>query len=145
MVPLEQQDYTKFMYLLIKLLKSLVLTSNNVAGMHMLTHNVICFTGNLPVIIEDPISKLIGLGSNFTNASLTCEANGTSGYSWERQSGSITSDAIGVNTNTLTLINLRLEDAGKYRCVATNGSGSTQSDYATLTIKGMQVMVRIAH
>ena len=94
-------------------------------------------TGNPPVIKENPISKFVGLGSNFTNTSLTCEADGASNYSWERQSGSIPSDAIGVNTNTLTLINLRLDDAGKYRCIATNGSGSTQSDYATLTIKGM--------
>ena len=99
---------------------------------------------NTPVITENPISKFVGLGSNFTNASLTCEAEGTSGYSWERQSGSVPSDAIGVNTNTLTLINLRLEDAGKYRCVATNGSGSTQSDYAALTIKGIQVIIEVA-
>ena len=93
--------------------------------------------GNLPFVTENPISKFVGLGSNFTNASLTCESDGASGYSWERQSGSIPSNAIGVNTNALTLINLRLEDADKYRCVATNGSGSTQSDYATLTIKGI--------
>ena len=100
--------------------------------------------GNPPVIIENPITKFVGLGSNFTNASLTCEADGASGYSWERQSGSIPSDAIGLNTNTLTLTNLRLEDAGKYRCVVTNGSGSTQSDYATLIIKGIQVIIEVA-
>ena len=95
------------------------------------------FVGNLPNITEHPISKFVGLGSNFTNASLTCKAGGAIAYSWERQDDSIPSDAIGENTNTLTLINIQLEDAGKYRCVATNDSGSTQSDYATLTIKGI--------
>ena len=98
-------------------------------------------TGNPPVITESPISKFVGLESNFTNTSLTCKAEGASEYSWERQSGSVPSDAIGLNTNTLTLINLRLEDAGKYRCVATNGSGNIQSDYATLTIKGTYVLM----
>ena len=77
--------------------------------------------------------------SNFTNVSLTCKADGASSYSWERQRNDIPSNAIGVNTNTLTLINLQLKDAGEYRCIATNNSGSTQSDYATLTIKGTYV------
>jgi len=41
-----------------------------------------------------------------------------------------------VNTNTLTIINLTPEDAGNYRCVATNASGSSPSNYATLTVNG---------
>ena len=76
----------------------------------------------------------IQLFTNFTNHTLTCEADGASSYNWERQNDAIPSDSTGVNTNTLTLINLRPEDAGNYRCMATNASGSSASDYATITI-----------
>lgn len=97
-----------------------------------------CFSllGNLPRFIKHPTSKVVGLKNNFTNISLTCEADEASVYRWERQYDSIPSGAIGVNTNTLTLINLQLKDAGQYRCVATNSSGSTESDYAVLILRG---------
>ena len=79
---------------------------------------------------------VIQLYSNFTNHTLTCEAYGASSYNWERQNDDIPSDSTGVNTNTLTLINLQPEDTGNYRCVATNASGSSFSNYANLTING---------
>ena len=63
---------------------------------------------------------------------LSCEANGASSYSWERLNGYIQSSATGVNTNVLTINNLQSDDLDKYRCVATNGSGSDVSDYAEL-------------
>ena len=89
-----------------------------------------------PVILVEPISTTVELFTNFTNHTLTCEASGASSYSWERQNDVMPSDSTGVNTNTLTLINLQPEDAGNYRCVATNASGSTPSDYANLIING---------
>ena len=79
--------------------------------------------------------------NNFTNVSLTCEADGASSYKWERQHGSIPSSAIGVNTSNLTIVNLQLKDAGYYRCVAINGSGSTESEYAKLTLTGIIIQL----
>jgi len=78
----------------------------------------------------------VTLFNDTTSVSLTCEADGTTFYSWERQNGNIPSGATGVNTNTLTFINLTLQDAGNYRCIATNASGSSESNYGRLTVNG---------
>ena len=90
--------------------------------------------------------------NNITNTSLTCLADGlsmenlerrcdgvsyTPSYSWERLLyGVISSSAIGTNNKSLNLINLKTQDRGYYRCKATNGSGSSVSQYGLLTISG---------
>ena len=94
------------------------------------------FTVTLPEIVTDPMDDTIMLVTNNFNYSLTCEAFGAVSYDWERQSGSIPPNTAGINTSTLTFINLTPQDAGSYRCVATNPSGSSVSSYAQLTIQG---------
>ena len=88
------------------------------------------------MITKHPISASIKLENNSTNISLTCKADGAFFYYWLRKHGSIPSNAIGVNANVLTLINLQLRDSGYYQCVAINSSGSTKSKYAKLTFTG---------
>ena len=87
------------------------------------------------------MGTIIRLMNNYTNMSLTCEADGASSYNWERQNGIIPSDSTGVNTNILTLINLQPEDAGSYRCVASNSSGSSESNYAEIIISSKHVCI----
>jgi len=96
----------------------------------------IILLGVPPVITTHPMDTTVTLVNDTTNVSLTCEADRATSYNWEREGGNIPSSATGVNTNTLTIINLTPQDAGNYRCVATNDSGRSESNYATLTING---------
>ena len=75
------------------------------------------------------------LSGESVNISLTCMANETSSYYWERQNGNIPFTSIGSHTNTLTLIDVQPEDAGNYRCIAFVYSQSF-SNYAIVNVDG---------
>ena len=55
---------------------------------------------------------------------------------WQKDGVNLVDDAhfSGVNTETLTLADARLADAGQYRCVAINAQGQAMSQPATLTV-----------
>ena len=65
-------------------------------------------------------------------------AEGASSYYWERKDGGIPTSALGINTNTLTLVSVIPPYEGQYRCVAVNQYGRTFSNYAILTVKGKE-------
>ena len=92
------------------------------------------FLGIIPHLTKHPVDMKINLVDDNTNVALICEADGAWSYKWEKKDGIIPSDSTGINTNSLILINVQPEDAGNYRCVAINGSGSSLSDYAELVI-----------
>ena len=93
-------------------------------------------TETKPRITTHPSSRAVSMSSAFDQLSLTCEAIGATYYYWERQDVSIPSGATGVNTNTLTIVNLTPEDAGNYRCVVSNDSEVDYSNYAKITVIG---------
>jgi len=98
------------------------------------------FVLGLPSTISQPtispIRQVIHLTTSNLIISLRCEANAELSYTWERQDGSIPSSVTGLNTNTLTFVNLQVEDAGQYRCVITGACGTSFSEYATIEIFG---------
>ena len=95
-----------------------------------------------PSIITHPLNKTVHVFlrqyGKSVNLTLTCMANETSSYYWQKKNGKIPSTSIGVRTNTLTLIDVQPKDAGNYRCVAFVCSicSVSFSNYATVTIIG---------
>jgi len=59
------------------------------------------------------------------DVALTCEADRAKLYEWQRLDDDIPPSATGVNTTTLTLVDLQSQDAGNYRCMATNESNNS--------------------
>ena len=96
------------------------------------------FAVTTPHIIHDPESQTIELSINNYNFSLYCEAEGALSYYWRIQLYlvSMPLNIIGVNTTNLTLINVQPGYAGRYQCVASNASGSSNSTPANIVIHG---------
>ena len=86
----------------------------------------------------------VQLDSNDFSVSLSCKANGATSYYWEKQNNNIPSNATGGNTNVLIIHYLQPDDAGNYRCVATNAFGSTFSQYATLVVNSKIVFYHMS-
>ena len=64
-------------------------------------------------------------------------------YVWEKRNDNLPSRAQGVHSSTLTIINLKPEDSGEYRCVVSNSTGRIASEYLPVTIKGMNIMQHV--
>jgi len=70
-------------------------------------------------------------------ATFTCSATSDNmKYQWTIGSGSFPSKAIGVNTNTLLIPDVRSSDGNTFSCTISNDGGSVTSDPVKLTVTG---------
>ena len=93
-------------------------------------------------IVYPPVMVDLSLGQNLDilqTAVLSCNATGYGiSYDWTVGSGQLPSKAIGVNTDTLIVPNLRSMDSNVYTCEASNLIGSVNSSIS-LTVTGIDV------
>ena len=91
------------------------------------------------------MDKIVRIDNDSTSITFTCIINGSSFFSWEREIGSIPSDAEGTDSNHLILHNILPPDSGHYRCLGRNKYGITYSNYAMLTVKGTYILKYCIH
>ena len=92
-----------------------------------------------PLIHTLPSDETFMVNNDSTIVALTCMAYGASAYSWERENGTISSNAEGINTSTLLLHNVTPKDSGSYRCVAGNSNGYVSSSYFIIDVRGKYI------
>ncbi|HEY0865609.1 MAG TPA: matrixin family metalloprotease [Lacunisphaera sp.] len=81
----------------------------------------------LPVITTQPVSATVASGGS---ASFSVTATGATGYQWTFNGNNLS----GATGATHTISNATAANAGSYRVVVSNGTGSVTSDPATLTV-----------
>ncbi|ABZ82764.1 multidomain protein with s-layer homology region, ig motif, i-set domain, pkd domain [Heliomicrobium modesticaldum Ice1] len=88
-----------------------------------------------PTIITQPSSQTVTAGQT---AFFTVTASGTEplSYQWKKDDNNLSDggNISGATTDTLTINNAQVADAGNYTVVVTNAAGSVTSDEATLTV-----------
>jgi len=91
------------------------------------TFTIVVSASNAPSFTASPVGGTVNAGQSF---SFTAAASGSPTYQWEKGGSPIA----GATSATYTIPSPQLSDTGSYSVVATNGSGSTTSVAATLTV-----------
>ena len=95
-----------------------------------------------PQIYVHPMDKTVEINNNSATATFNCMGYGASSYYWQKETGDIPSNAIGIKSNRLVLHNILPPDSGNYQCIAENEHGKTYSNYAMFTVKGETKIIR---
>ena len=75
--------------------------------------------------------------NNFTMFMRCLSYNMNFNYTWEKKNEKLSLNVQGVNSQQLTITNLKSEDSGEYRCIMSNSTGKIAADYLLLTVKGL--------
>ena len=57
-------------------------------------------------------------------------------YRWIKKNGTFSLRVQGINSSSLTILNLMPKDSGDYRCVVSNRTGEISSNYSSINIIG---------
>ena len=90
----------------------------------ILFHTYVIF---IDITVHPKMNTTVAVG---TTVALTCNASGADNlkYQWMRMGkNTIPLRAIGVNSSTLIIPNIMVEDNGKYQCVVSSGDTSVTS------------------
>ena len=104
-------------------------------------HTIIIFVD----ITTNPKNTTVAVGTNVT---LTCNASGADDlkYQWMRMGKkTIPSRAIGVNSSTLIISNIMVEDNGEYKCVVSSGGISVTSKFGTMSVLSKLLTISIMY
>ena len=85
-------------------------------------------------ITTNPKDTIAGVGRDVT---LTCNASGADNlnYQWMRMGNkTIPSTATGVNSNTLIILSIRVDDSGQYKCVVSSGDVDVMSEHGMVSV-----------
>ena len=85
-------------------------------------------------ITTNPKDTIAGEGRDVI---LTCNASGADNlnYQWMRMGNKIIpSTATGVNSNTLIIPSIRVDDSGQYKCVVSSGDVDVMSEYGMVSV-----------
>jgi len=99
---------------------------------------LLCYIGTpiKPTVTILP-SQLIKLEVNNFMLKMRClPYNSNFSYRWERKNKQLPSNAVHISSEQLTIINLKPEDLGEYRCIMSNSTGQIASDYSRVIVKG---------
>ena len=88
-----------------------------------------CVLPFAPTIVTQPINQSVLVG-NGTSFSVVAGGSSPLSYQWEKNGGPLS----GATTDTLSLTNVQLSDAGSYSVVITNVVGAVTSAPAVLTV-----------
>ena len=86
----------------------------------------------LPQIYLHPWDKTVKIDNDSTTVTFIYMAYQASYYFWQKETGNIPSNAMGIKSSSLTLHNILLPDSGRYQCMAGNEHGKVYSNYAML-------------
>ncbi len=111
------------------------LASNEIAAIYAAGAAGKCKTGIAPSITTQPQNQSVAAGSNVVFMVAATGAEPLS-YQWQKNGANLSDSGnlSGATSTALTMASAQTSDAGAYRVVVTNGSGSITSAVANLTV-----------